>query len=121
VAELTRDGDELLLTLSAFEKAESIHGDIRVPMSSVLDVEVLDDVIRAVHGLPFLSTRWPGKFAIGRSFGSIETKTFGKTFAVVHRHTRRGLRVRLVGAAYDELLIGCDDPEGMKSRVFDLR
>ena len=35
MAELNRDGNELVLTLSAFEQAESLHGDVRVPMSSV--------------------------------------------------------------------------------------
>ncbi len=117
MAELTRDGDELVLTLSALEKAESIHGDIRVPVSSVRDVEVVDDVIHAVHGLKFPGTRWPGRFAIGRIIGPIETKTFGKTFAVVHHDTPRGLRVRLQGAAFDELLVGCEDPEAVKSRI----
>ncbi len=43
MAELRVEGDELVLALSALEKAESIHGDIRVPVSSVRDVEVVDD------------------------------------------------------------------------------
>jgi hypothetical protein len=74
IAELSRDGDELVLTLTALEKAESIHGDIRVPMSSVRDVEVVDDVIHAVHGLKFPGTRWPGRFAIGGIIGPIEQR-----------------------------------------------
>jgi hypothetical protein len=117
MAELRRDGDELVLTLSAIEKAESIHGDLRLPMSSVRGVEVLDDVIHAVHGLKFPGTRWPGRFAIGRIIGPIETKTFGKTFAVVHHDTPRGLRVRLEGAAFDELIVGCEDPEAVMSQI----
>ncbi len=121
MAELSRDGDELVLTLSALEKAESLHGDIRVPASSVRNVEVVDDVIRQVHGLKFPGTRWPGKFAIGRIIGPLETKTFGRTFAVVHHDTPRGLRVRLDGAAFDELLIGCEDPEAVKNRISELR
>jgi hypothetical protein len=113
VAELSRDGDELVLTLSALEKAESIHGDIQVPVSSLRGVDVLDDVIHAVHGLKFPGTRWPGRFAIGRIIGPK-----GKmTFAVVHHDTPRGLRVRLDDAAFDELLVGCDDPEAVKSRI----
>jgi hypothetical protein len=119
MTELSRDGDDLVVTLTPFERAESLHGDIRVPMSSVRDVEVLDDVIHAVHGLKFPGTRWPGKLAVGRIIGPIETKTFGKTFAVVHHDTTRGLRVRLDGAAFDQLLIGCADPEAMKSRISD--
>jgi hypothetical protein len=33
MAELRRDGDELVVTLSALEKLESLHGDVRVPMA----------------------------------------------------------------------------------------
>lgn len=117
MAELIRDGDELVLKLSTVEKAESLHGDVRVPRSSVRDVEVLEDVIQEVHGLRFPGTSWPGRFAIGRFIGPIETKTFGKTFAVIHHDTPRGLRVRLEAAAFDQLLVGHGDPEAEKSRI----
>ncbi len=117
MAELSRDGDELVLTLSTVEKAESIHGDVRVPWSSMRDVEVVEDVIHEVHGLKFPGTRWPGRFAIGRIIGPIETKTFGTTFAVIHHDTPRGLRVRLDGAAFDQLLVGCEDPEATKNQI----
>ena len=120
MAELSPDGADLVLTLSAIEKAESIHGDIRVPMSSVRDVAVLEDVIHEVHGLKFPGTRWPGRFAIGRIIGPIETASFGTTFAVVHHDTPRGLRVRLEGAAFDQLLVGCDDPEATKHQIDEL-
>jgi hypothetical protein len=113
VAELSWDGDELVVRLSALEKAESLHGDIRVPMSSVRDVEVLEDAIHAVRGLKFPGTRWPGKVAVGTFVG----RHGKKTFAVVHHDTPRGLRERLEGAAFDELLVGCDDPAAVKSRL----
>ena len=80
-------------------------------------MEVIDDVIRAVHGLKFPGTRWPGKFAVG----TFLTVSGTKTFVVVHHDTPRGLRVRLGGAAYDELIVGCEDPEAMKGRIGDLR
>ncbi len=123
MAELSRDGDDLVLKLSPIEKAESLHGDMRVPVSSVRDVDVLDDVIHAVHGIKFPGTRWPGRFAIGTIVGPTGKRTFGvkKTFAVVHHDTPRGLRVRLDGVAFDELLLGCEDPEAVKSGIGDLR
>ena len=34
-----------------------------------------------------------------------------KTFAVIHPDTRRGVRVRLSGARFDQLVVGCADPE----------
>jgi hypothetical protein len=121
MAQLTREGDELVLTLNKVEKAESLHGDIRVPVASVRGIEVEEDVIHEVHGMKFPGARWPGKFAVGRIIGPIETKTFGKTFAVVHHDTARGLRVRLDGTSFDQWLIGFDDPEAVKSGLGDLR
>ena len=43
----------------------------------------------------------------------------GTTFAVIHHATSRGVRVRLEGAAFDELLVGCEDPEGVKRQFGD--
>jgi hypothetical protein len=119
MSHLSREGDELVLTLTRVEKAESMHGDIRVPWSWVRDVEVVEDVVHEVHGMKLPGARWPGRFAIGRFIGPIATKTFGKTFAVVHHDTPRGLMVRLDGAAFDQLLVGCDDPESVKSQIND--
>jgi hypothetical protein len=85
----------------------------------VRDVEVVEDVVHEVHGIKFPGTRWPGRFAIGRIIGPIDTKAFGKTFAVVHHDTPRGLRVRLDGAAFDQFLVGCDDPESVMSQISD--
>jgi hypothetical protein len=34
-------------------------------------------------------------------------------FAVVHHNTPRGVRVTLEGAQFDELIVGCDDPESV--------
>jgi hypothetical protein len=109
VAELHREGEELVVTLSTAEKAEALHGDIRVPMSSVRDVEVVDDAVHAVNAYrKSVGSAWPGRFVIG-TFRSDGTKTF----AVVHHDTPRGVRVGLVGANFDQLLVGCDDPEAV--------
>jgi hypothetical protein len=112
VAELTREGDELVVTLSTAEKAEAVHGDIRVPMSSVREVQVLDDVRHAVHGLKSVGAAWPGRFFIGTFHGGGT-----KTFAAVHHDTPRGVRVTLEGANFDELIVGSPDPEAVASRL----
>jgi hypothetical protein len=115
MAELTREGDELVLILSAFEEAEALHGDLRVPIESVQSVEVVDDVIHAVHGIKLPGTRWPGKVAVGTFYGGPGSR---RSFVVVHHDTPRGLRVRLdEGAAYGELIIGCEDPEAAKRAI----
>ena len=43
MAELQLEGRELALHLSGAEKAEAVHGDLRVPLSALRGVEVLDD------------------------------------------------------------------------------
>jgi hypothetical protein len=112
VAELSRDGDDLVVTLSTAEKAEAVHGDIRVPISSVRGVEVVDDVVHAVPGFKAVGAAWPGRFAIGTFRGDGR-----KTFAAVHHGTPGGVRVELEGAKFDELLIGAVDPAAMVRTV----
>lgn len=116
MAELSRQGDELVLTLDTLEKAESLHGDVRVPVSSVRDIEVVDDVIHHVSGVKLPGTRWPGKIAVGTFIAFSGTRTF----AVIHHDQPRGLLVRLSGDGFDEIVIGCADPEAMKERLGDL-
>ena len=113
MAELRVEGDELVLELSALEKAEGLHGDIRVPLTAVREVEALDDVIHEVHGLKFPGTRWPGTLAVGRFVGPGPRTTF----AVIHADTHRGVRVQLADAAFDQLLVGCDDPELVRRTI----
>lgn len=109
MAELSHEGDELVVHLSVAEKAEAVHGDIRVPMSAVRQVEVVDDAVHAVNAFTkSVGAAWPGLFVIGtfRSQGA-------KVFAVVHHNTPRGVKVTLDGANFDELLVGCDAPEAV--------
>lgn len=106
MAELVRTEDTVVLRLSAIEKLEGVHGDIEVPVSAILSVTVLDDVIHAVHGVKLPGSRVPGVFAMG-TFLSRE----GNTFAMVHHQNKRGLKLVLKGAAYDALIVGFDDPE----------
>ncbi|MGA2529121.1 MAG: hypothetical protein ABSG36_08165 [Acidimicrobiales bacterium] len=106
MAEVIVEGDELVVRLRAIEKAEAVHGEVRVPLESVKTVEVLDDAIGAVHGFR-VGTGIPGSVAVG-TFTSREAKIF----AVVHHDTPRGIRVDLQGAQYNQLIVGCDDPEG---------
>jgi len=112
MAQLAREGDELVLTLTAAEKAESLHGDLRLPMSSVTGVEVVDDVLHAVHGLKSVGAAWPGLIFVGTFHGE-----GGKTFAAVHHATPRGVRVSLEGANFDQLVVGCDNPEEVASQL----
>jgi hypothetical protein len=65
MAELLVDGGELVLHLSATEKVGAVHGDLRVPLSSVRRVEVLADAHEpADHGIK-MGTRIPGLMEVG--------------------------------------------------------
>ncbi len=112
MAELIRDGESLILKLSTAEKLEGVHGDIRVPMSAVSSVTVLDDVIHAVRGIKMPGARIPGVFAMG-TFRSGS----GTTFAIVHHQNKRGIKVNLADARFTALIIGVDDPEDVIARL----
>lgn len=107
MAELVIDGDDLVLRLSGVEKVEGLHGDLRVPRSSLVRVEILDDA----HGAAGLraglkvGTRLPGVIEVGRIYGD------KKRFAAVHHDTPRGLRLVFDHENFDEWIIGTEDPE----------
>jgi hypothetical protein len=113
MAELTVEGDELVLHLTTAEKAESLHGDLRVPLSAVRETEVLDDAHRAADLLGWrVGTRIPRVIEVASVQG-----VGRKIFAAVHHSTPRGVRVLLKGAAYDEWVVGCNDPEAVVARL----
>ncbi len=114
MAELLVEGEELVLHLSAAEKVEGVHGDLHAALSAVRGVEVLDDAhgpagIRA--GVK-LGTRIPGVIEVGLVQGRSR-----RLFAAVHHDTPRGLRVQLDGMAFDEWIVGCEDPEAVAARL----
>lgn len=101
------EGDKFALRLTSTEHLEALHGDVIVPLASVRSVEVLDDAMSAVHGVRF-GTGIPGRVAVG-TFTSKSTRIF----AVVHHRDRGGVRVRLSGAEFDELVVSAPDPEAV--------
>ncbi len=113
MAELAVEGDELVLRLTTSEKAESLHGDLRVPLSAVRDIEVLDDAHRAADLLGLrVGTRIPRVIEVASVQG-----VGRRVFAAVHHSTPRGLRVLLDGAGYDEWVVGCADPEAVAAQL----
>lgn len=112
MAELAIEGDELVLHLTATEKLQAVHGDLRAPRAAVRAVEVLEDAHEpADHGFK-VGERLPGysEVAVVRTGGE-------KLFAVVHHATPRGVRVDFEGTDYDAWIVGSDDPEGVKQRI----
>jgi hypothetical protein len=111
MADIRADDGELVLVLTGLEKMEGVHGDIRVPLSAVRDVEVVDRPLDLIHGLKMPGTGISGRTAVGTWISSD-----GKTFAVEH-HASRGVVVRLEGQTYQQLVIGSDDPEALAERL----
>jgi hypothetical protein len=114
MAVLSIEGDELVLHLSAAEKVEGLHGDLRAPLSAVRGVDVLNDAHEpaGIHAGIKIGTRLPGVIEVGTIQGLHK-----RIFAAVHHDTPRGLRVRLEGTSYDEWIVGADDPEGVATQL----
>ncbi len=113
MAELAVEGDEVVLRLSRAEKVESVHGDLRAPLSAVRGVEVLDDAHAAADVIGFkVGTRLPGVVEVATVHAGRRT-----IFAAVHRDTPRGVRVILDGQRQDEWVVGCADPEAVASAL----
>lgn len=108
MAELRIEGSELVLHLSVAEKAEAVHGDLRVPVSAVTGVEILDDAHGPADRGFKVGARLPGVTEVA----SIHSEG-RKIFAAVHHNTPRGLRITLSGVSYDEWIVGCADPESV--------
>ena len=111
VAEVVVSGDQLLVRLSATEKLESFHSEVSVPLSSVRSVEVVENTLDYVNGIR-VGTGIPGSTAVG-TFTSKTAKVFG----VIHHGGHRGIRVLLEGTDFDEILVGCADPESVASGI----
>lgn len=116
MAELHIEADQLVLHLSAAEKLEGVHGDLRAPLAAVGAIEVLDDA-HAPAGIRAgvkIGTRIPGVIEVGTAQGLKR-----RIFAAVHHDTPRGLRVRLQSTSFDEWIVGCADPEAVAAQLQD--
>ena len=83
-----------------------------MPRSSVRSAAIVEHPVEHISGWKLPGSRLPGVFAIGTFIDGGR-----RTFAVVHHGTQLGVRISLEGAVFDELLIGCDDPEAVVSML----
>lgn len=114
MAELRVESDALILELSAIEKAESVHGDLHVPLSAVTGADVVDDAhefTRIRTGFK-VGMRAPGMATVATVRGGGK-----KMFIAVHRDTPRAVRVTLQGNSYDEWIVGVPDPEAVIAQL----
>jgi len=112
VADLRTDGGELVLHLRTLEKAEGFHGgDIRIPLSAVTAVRVVDTAWPELRGVRAPGTGVPDVIAVGTRRGG-----FGKDFAAVHGKGP-AVVVELEGAEYGHLIVTCDDADTVASAI----
>ena len=112
MADLLIEGDELVLRLTALEKVESVHGDLRAPRSAVRSVEVLDDA----HGPADVGLKI-GERLPGHSDVAVVWRPGEKLVAVVNHATQRGVRVTFEGCELDAWIVASSDPEGLAARL----
>ncbi|MFD4400788.1 hypothetical protein [Kitasatospora sp. NPDC058478] len=84
MARLVVEGDELVATLSWWEKAAARRRDVRVPVPAIRQVTVEPDWWRALRGVRGRGTWIPGVLSIGT-----RPHPQGKDFAAVRARGRR--------------------------------
>jgi hypothetical protein len=117
MADVVREGNEVVLKLSTGERIMSMRRDVRVPLSAVKSVDVVDGPIRRIQGLKPRNFKVfggysPGWFAYGSFFDGALRQLL---FAAVNNRKPRGLEITLDGAKYTRLIVSLDDPEDTKT------
>jgi hypothetical protein len=113
MAALVIEGDQLVIVMSALERAAAFHGDVRVPCGSVRSIRVEPDPWCALRGIRAPGTGFPGVIAYGvrRSTGD------RPDFAAV-RGRGPAVRVELAPPSrFARVLITVPDPEATIAAV----
>ena len=119
MANIAREGNEIVLKLSIGERIMAVHSDIRVALSAVNGVDVVDRPIRRIQGLKPRNFKvwggyWPGWFAYGAFFDGAVSQ---RLFAAVNGRKPRGLEITLDGAKYSRLIVSLDHPDAAKTAL----
>lgn len=93
----------MVLNLSGLEKVEGLHGNIRVPLTSVRDVRSTDDPWSELRGIRAPGTGFPGAIAVGTRRGRGI-----KDFAAVHGQGP-AVVVELEGGDFGRLVVTEED------------
>lgn len=119
MANIAREGDEIVLKLSTGERIIAMRRDVRVPLSAVRSVDVIDKPLRRIQGLKPRNFKvfggyWPGWFAYGSFFDGTVRQLL---FAAVNGRKPRGLEITLDGATYTRLIVSLDHPDAAKTAL----
>jgi hypothetical protein len=119
MADIAREGNEIVLKLSAGERIMAMHRDVRVPLAAVKNVDVVDNPMRRIQGLKPRNFKvfggyWPGWFAYGSFFDGALRQLL---FAAVNGRKPRGLEITLDSAKYTRLIVSLDHPDAAKTAL----
>jgi hypothetical protein len=96
-------GDTIDVILTPLEKLAALRGSLRIDRSQVVEAEVLPDGLSAARGLRAPGLAIPGRLKIGTWRGR------GATRLVIVRRGVPTLRLRLIGAPVDTVLVSTPD------------
>ena len=119
MADIAREGDEIVVKLSNGEQILAVHRDVRVQLSAVQGIDVIDEPVRRINGMKPRNLRvfgsyWPGWLAYG-SF--LDGGLRRLLFAAVDGRKPRGLEITLDGARYTRLIVSLDHPDDAKTAL----
>jgi hypothetical protein len=119
MADVAREGSEIVLKLSTGQRIMAMHRNVRVPESVVKSIDVVDKPIRRIQGLKPRHSKlfggyWPGWFAYGTFFDGDVHRLL---FAAVNGRKPRGLEITLDGAKYTRLIVSLDHPDDAKTAL----
>jgi hypothetical protein len=105
VANLLIDDDTVTVELTTMEKAESVHGNFRIPRSAIAGYWTVPDGLAEVPGFKLAGAGVPGGLKVGTWVGGGK-----RTFAVCHG-PNPAVVLELTGERYDRVVVTVDDPE----------
>jgi hypothetical protein len=112
MATVTVDGPDLVVRLSWKEKLGAVHGDVRVPVSSVQAATVELTPWNLIRGVKFAGTGIPGRTALG-----VRQSREGKDFTAVHPD-QPAVRIDLdEKSPYSRLIVSVPNPEDTVAAV----
>ena len=111
MANLLIDDHAVTVSLSALEKAEALHGDVRVPRAAVVRARAVPDGMAEVHGLRMPGTGFPGVIMVGTW-----RTPHGSTFAICHG-SGPAVVIDLQGEPYDRIVLTAENPHEAVARL----
>jgi hypothetical protein len=112
VATVRIDEDTITVHLTAWEKAEALHGDFSFPRGAVVGVRVTSSCLDEVDGFKLVGSDIPGSVKVGIWKGG----QAGSTFAACHGNGP-GIVIDLAREHYRRIVVSHDNPEVLAAQL----